>query len=239
MSKQARQATPSSINQIRAKDTKRFGKLRPGALRHGVQAEVLSGSIEGKSYIRIFGAAIRYSANYVREVNKLVPPVGQTPDASQHYYSPKRGQNSLGGADLDHVLQLFSTIRLQVTMDILNSWSPDIIASVLVWAGALNEGRSQAECDTIRPAVIRMAVDAAFDKTFKVGEMAEYGSYNLHYYGPIVSVSTKTVVIAERHANTGTAPKRHRLDLNEFIWRNDAFVLSEVQAMNAETSMYI
>ena len=70
--------------------------------------------------------------------------------------------------------------------------------------------------------------------TFKMGDMAEYDSYNLRYYGTIVSITNKTVTIQERHKD-----KRHRLSLDKFCWRNIKFVLHEVVAKNHETSHYI
>ena len=69
---------------------------------------------------------------------------------------------------------------------------------------------------------------------FSIGDYAEYDSYNLRYYGAIVSITHKTVTIQERHKD-----KRHRLSLDKFCWRNIKFVLHEVVAKNHETSHYI
>lgn len=77
-----------------------------------------------------------------------------------------------------------------------------------------------------------------FDKTFKVGDKAEYDSYNLKYFGTIVSIG-KTVIIQERHKNGNSEPAKHRLSLAEFAWRNCTFVLAEVERENAIESQYI
>lgn len=73
---------------------------------------------------------------------------------------------------------------------------------------------------------------SAYDKVFKVGDMASYGSYNLVYYGPIISITTQTVTIAERIGSK----KTHRLDLATFIDRNSHFDLDEAAKRNSEWS---
>jgi hypothetical protein len=66
--------------------------------------------------------------------------------------------------------------------------------------------------------------------TFFAGEMATYGSYNLTYYGPIKSITDKTVTISER----GYDAKTRRLTIDQFIGMNSDFILAEVQKRNAE-----
>lgn len=73
----------------------------------------------------------------------------------------------------------------------------------------------------------------AYDRTFKLGEMAEYGSYNLSYYGVITKITEKTVFIEER---VGRQKTIHRLDIAEFEWRNWSFDLAEAQKRNANWS---
>lgn len=80
--------------------------------------------------------------------------------------------------------------------------------------------------------------DAQFVKLFTVGDYAEYGSFNLTYYGTIVAITDKTVTIEERWNNGGTH-KLHRLSLYKFANRNWDFDLAEVDARNAETSRSI
>ena len=55
-----------------------------------------------------------------------------------------------------------------------------------------------------------------FDLTFRVGDRAVYGSYNLTYTGKIVAIGPKTVTI-DAH---GTGERQHRLSLYDFAWRN-------------------
>ena len=73
-----------------------------------------------------------------------------------------------------------------------------------------------------------------FDKTFKMGESAEYDSFNLTYYGEIVGISNKTVQIKESHGG-----RIHRLDLYTFMWRNHNFDVDAAFEHNANERMYI
>ena len=70
-----------------------------------------------------------------------------------------------------------------------------------------------------------------FDITFKVGGSAVYGSYNLTYVGTIVSIGEKTITI-----ETGSAhqPRKQRLTIGDFIWKNYNFDLEKIKAINAE-----
>lgn len=72
------------------------------------------------------------------------------------------------------------------------------------------------------------------DIMFKVGDIAEYGSYNLHYLGTIVKITDKGVTIDPKYGE-----RTKRLSLNEFMWRNHDFNLERIEARNAETSMCI
>ena len=53
-----------------------------------------------------------------------------------------------------------------------------------------------------------------FDKTFRIGDEAEYHSYNLIYTGTITAIGPKTIEI------TAYGTKRHRLTIYNFSWRN-------------------
>ena len=85
-------------------------------------------------------------------------------------------------------------------------------------------------------------VPMLFDRTFKIGDVVEYGSYNLSYMGTIIKFSAKVV---EVNVN-GTypqykdkTPKIKRLKLYDFINRNWDFDLEKKCAENLETMMYI
>lgn len=69
-----------------------------------------------------------------------------------------------------------------------------------------------------------------FDRTFKVGDEAEYGSYNLKYTGRILAIGPKTVKIDA----SCTGDKVRSLDLFEFIDRNWDFDAEKMAKHNAE-----
>ena len=71
-----------------------------------------------------------------------------------------------------------------------------------------------------------------YDKTFRIGDKAEYDSYNLSYIGTIIGIGAKTVTI-EDHGD------KRRLDLYEFCWRNWNFDLEKITKRNHEESMCI
>jgi len=75
--------------------------------------------------------------------------------------------------------------------------------------------------------------DQDYDLTFRVGDRAEYDSYNLSYTGIIVSIGAKTIGIQSDHG------KVKRLRLHEFSWRNDDFDIEKIRARNADTMMHI
>lgn len=71
-----------------------------------------------------------------------------------------------------------------------------------------------------------------YDITFKIGDKAEYDSYNLKYVGTIVNIGEKTVTIQHRN-------EKSRLDLAHFANRNWDFDFEKIQAYNNEESQYI
>ena len=58
----------------------------------------------------------------------------------------------------------------------------------------------------------------AYDRTFQIGDSAEYDSYNLHYIGRIVAIGKATVTIEHRN-------RRRRLSFYEFSYRNRPFAV--------------
>lgn len=73
-----------------------------------------------------------------------------------------------------------------------------------------------------------------FDITFKLGDTAEYDSYNLKYLGSIQGITDKGVLIKPKYSNSNK-----RLDLYTFCWRNYNFDLERINAENTETSYSI
>lgn len=76
-------------------------------------------------------------------------------------------------------------------------------------------------------------VQAAYDKTFKVGDTVVHGAYNLEYTGKIVSIGPKTVTV-----DTGFG-ERKRMKLSAFAFYNHDLDLAETSKRNHETMMYI
>jgi hypothetical protein len=78
---------------------------------------------------------------------------------------------------------------------------------------------------------------------FKIGDSAEYGSYNLHYIGTIVSITDKVVTIDSGHKTYNIkgerVPELRRLKLGEFAARNWNFDLQKLMAYNLEESQCI
>tara|TARA_Y100000310_G_C20633686_1_gene790032 strand:+ start:350 stop:784 length:435 start_codon:yes stop_codon:yes gene_type:complete len=85
--------------------------------------------------------------------------------------------------------------------------------------------------------------DQQFIRDFEVGDQAEYDSYNLHYIGTIVKITTKCVTIGFLDHTRGrygsVFTKTKRLDLYSFAWRNYDFDAAKIAAKNHETSMCI
>jgi len=71
-----------------------------------------------------------------------------------------------------------------------------------------------------------ITVRLPYSRTFNIGDLAEYDSYNLSYYGKIVSIGAKTVTIVD-------GPYRRRLTFEEFTDRNHDFDLLKVERENA------
>ncbi len=72
--------------------------------------------------------------------------------------------------------------------------------------------------------------------TFKVGNKAEYDSYNLSYIGTILAITEKTILM---ECGTPNQPEKRRLKLDVFCWRNWNFNLEKVLAYNQVESQYI
>jgi hypothetical protein len=71
-----------------------------------------------------------------------------------------------------------------------------------------------------------------YDLTFKIGDRAEYDSYNFRYTGTIVAIGEKTITIEEKYKNGNEHPARHRLSLENFADRNWDFNAEEIDEYN-------
>ena len=76
-----------------------------------------------------------------------------------------------------------------------------------------------------------------FDITFKLGDCAEYDSYNLKYTGKITAIGPKTVTI-QAYPDTCNA-KNHKLDIYTFSWRNCDYDGKKIAAHNAEEMYHV
>ena len=68
------------------------------------------------------------------------------------------------------------------------------------------------------------------DRTFKPGDLAEYGSYNLSYFGRITSIGPKTVTIVDYEGSS--MEKTYRLSLERFAVRNVDFDADKAKTHN-------
>jgi hypothetical protein len=71
------------------------------------------------------------------------------------------------------------------------------------------------------------------DITFRVGDTAVHGSYNLIYTGTIVAIGKATVTIEEEVGSSQR--QRHRLNLFDFNFRNHDFNRAEIARHNDDT----
>ena len=83
-------------------------------------------------------------------------------------------------------------------------------------------------------APVHDGVPSFEERTFLVGDKAEYDSYNLSYFGPIKSITKKNVIITHKHSDKTT-----RLPFSTFHWRNIKFDVCETAKRNSETMMSI
>lgn len=68
---------------------------------------------------------------------------------------------------------------------------------------------------------------ALYNRTFRLGDTAEYDSFNLSYTGEIVSIGEKSITVRD-------GKKLHRLSIYEFDWRNFDLNLEAIEARNFE-----
>lgn len=90
--------------------------------------------------------------------------------------------------------------------------------------------RSGSRPDASNPGGrVLSTVTCVEERVFRVGDQAEYGSYNLVYFAPVKSITAKTVVIVGGMAHQ---PETHRLSLAAFVEKNHDFDLAKAQKRN-------
>lgn len=72
-----------------------------------------------------------------------------------------------------------------------------------------------------------------YDQTFWIGDTVEYGSYNLSYLGPIVSITVKNIIVQT------TGGKKRRLPIHAFSMYNRVDTVAQKRARNSDTMMRI
>jgi hypothetical protein len=84
---------------------------------------------------------------------------------------------------------------------------------------------------------IDIVIDDNVVNSFKIGDSAEYDSYNLIYTGAITKITDKMVQVT---AYIGSRNERkHNLDLSTFCWRNEKFDAVKISKHNFEEMQYI
>jgi hypothetical protein len=68
-----------------------------------------------------------------------------------------------------------------------------------------------------------------FDRTFNVGDVVEYDSFNLSYMGPVLAVGAKTIMV-----KCGIYKKARRMTLAQFCSRNWNLDLAQNTRRNSE-----
>ena len=74
-------------------------------------------------------------------------------------------------------------------------------------------------------------------KVFRLGDFAEYDSFNLSYTAVITGITAKNVIFNVSH--NPNYPKVKRLKMASFAWRNHDFDIEATRERNAITSMSI
>ena len=88
--------------------------------------------------------------------------------------------------------------------------------------------------EVVKGKSISIFKDGKLCNSFGIGDLAEYDSYNLSYFGKITSISDKCVVIEEKYGK-----KRSFLNLYSFCFRNYDFDSQKAGEKNNEAMMSI
>lgn len=106
--------------------------------------------------------------------------------------------------------------------------------------GSINEGQ-HADVIPGKSIVLhgvymnRVGGPVAYRREFKIGDVAEFDSYNLSFYGKILAIGEKTITID----SDGLRSRAQRLDICEFSSRNWDFDQAQKSAENSATMAYI
>lgn len=92
---------------------------------------------------------------------------------------------------------------------------------------------TEYQCEIQQHTSISILKEGVLVNTFLLGDMAEYDSYNLSYYGKIAGITPSRVTVIK------TGGKAAYMSLYEFCWRNYDFDLEKKSAENYDTLNYI
>lgn len=70
-----------------------------------------------------------------------------------------------------------------------------------------------------------------YDRTFRIGDTAVYGGFNLTYTGTIVAIGAKVVAIKEPYSQNARV---HKLSIAQFSRWNDTMDLDQIAKRNSE-----
>jgi hypothetical protein len=91
------------------------------------------------------------------------------------------------------------------------------------------------ECRRCRRAAGDTSNGILYSRTFEIGDLAEFDSYNLSYFATIVSITKKSVVVNDSHGKGKTS----RMKIEHFSWRNWDFSAAEASEKNSDAMMYL
>lgn len=121
-----------------------------------------------------------------------------------------------------------------------------IIIEVRATRGEQRGAKGYGKADIVHGKSIRLygtrwpntVAEQAYDLTFKVGDHAEYDSYNYSYLGVISHITEKSVTIVKDRGCL-MRPNFCRLQIFDFEWRNWDFDLAVTRQANADVSQHI
>jgi hypothetical protein len=108
----------------------------------------------------------------------------------------------------------------------------DIIKGESIRIYGISEKRHKWDAETKTNIYYKVA----YDRTFKIGDTVEYGSYNFAYTGKITAIGEKTVKIDDGYEGRNRT-KMTQLSIEEFIRRNWDLDLKKIAEDNYNWSM--
>lgn len=89
------------------------------------------------------------------------------------------------------------------------------------------------EIVSVNPNPVGRALDC---RTFKVGDQAKYDSYNLVFYGPVLSITAKTVAVSKEGEMDST---KSVMKIAQFVRKNYNFDLASAKQRNENVYLHM